>query len=258
MPPSPPRSNLAVLAGGLAAVGLALGGAGVSAAGPASTCAAQSGPQLTPVLELYTSEGCSSCPPADRWLSGLKAAAAEGKVIAQAFHVGYWDDLGWVDRFAAPAHTARQRQIAAANGLRSIYTPQLVRNGQDWRDYDRALAGKPEAPRAGIRIERTGLDAFEAVVTPVSGNTGSWTAYWSVTEHGHGSKVKAGENAGEFLRHDFVVRQYAPVGNYAGEQRLKFRPVPPTAGHEQRVNLVVADAKTGRVWQGLGLACPAG
>jgi hypothetical protein len=96
-------------------VGLALALAPVGVFGQAasSTCAAQSALTLTPVVELFTSEGCSSCPPADQWLSTLKQAHAQGKVVAQAFHVNYWDYIGWKDRFAAPAHTARQREISA-------------------------------------------------------------------------------------------------------------------------------------------------
>src|SRR3569832_1716825 len=102
-------------------------------AAPNEACQARSPATLTPVVELYTTEGCSSCPPADRWLSALKDDAAKGKVVAQAFHVGYWDYIGWVDRFANPAYTDRQRKLASLNGLQTIYTPQVVRNGQDWR-----------------------------------------------------------------------------------------------------------------------------
>src|SRR5688572_7559865 len=134
------RPLISILA---ACASLSAGGA-VTAA-PA--CQAESAAMLTPVLELYTSEGCSSCPPADRWLSGLKATAAGGRAVVQAFHVSYWDYIGWVDRFASPAHTARQRQVASWNRQSGIYTPQLVRNGQDWRDYSRVL-GSQEPARA--------------------------------------------------------------------------------------------------------------
>ena len=103
------------------------------------------------MIELYTSEGCSSCPPADRWLSSLKGTAAEGGAVVQAFHVSYWDYIGWIDRFASPAYTVRQREVAAWNGKSGIYTPQLVRNGQDWRDYSRALDGAQPA-RARITL----------------------------------------------------------------------------------------------------------
>lgn len=230
---------------------LASGAAGAATAG---SCQAQSGAALTPVIELYTSEGCSSCPPADRWLSGLKAAAAQGRVVAQAFHVGYWDYIGWVDRFAAPAHTARQREVAARNGLRGIYTPQVVRDGRDWRDYERALPQRPEPARAAISLERTQPDLFEADVTPAPGAR-RWGAYWTVTEHGHSSKVKSGENAGEFLEHDFVVRQYVPAGQYDGAHRLRFNAVRTDPAHPRQVNLVVFEPGSGRTLQALGLAC---
>ena len=216
----------------------------------AGDCTAQSPSTRTPVIELYTSEGCSSCPPADRWLSGLKDAAAQGRVVAQAFHVGYWDYIGWVDRFANPAHTKRQRELAGRFGLGSIYTPQLVRDGQDSRDYARALAAPQQPASAGIRLARTG-DAVEADVTA----SGAWSAYWTVTEHGHASKVSAGENAGEMLKHDFVVRQYVPAGQYEGAQKLKLRPVAATPGHAQQVNLVVTGAKGGKPLQALSLQC---
>jgi hypothetical protein len=145
-----------------ACAALLAGGAHASKA----VCKAESPVALTPVIELYTSEGCSSCPPADRWLSSLKARAAGGGAVVQAFHVSYWDYIGWIDRFASPAHTVRQRAIAAQNGKSGVYTPQLVRNGQDWRDYSRALdGGEPARARIMLQKKSTG-DAFEATVTP--------------------------------------------------------------------------------------------
>lgn len=220
----------------------------------APSCEAVSPARLTPVIELYTSEGCSSCPPADRWLSTLKPLAGAGQAVVQAFHVGYWDYIGWVDRFASPAHTSRQRQIAGANGLRSIYTPQLVRDGQDWRDYPRALAPAAQPARAAITLQRKGVDAYEATVTPAAG-VDKWSAYWTVTEHGHASKVKSGENAGELLKHDFVVRQYVPAGDYRGSALLSLRTVAPDAAHPRQVNLVVMEPRSGKTLQALSLQC---
>jgi hypothetical protein len=228
----------------------------IVAAAPAAraNCQAQSGSQLVPVLELYTSEGCSSCPPADRWISTLKPMAAQGRVVVQAFHVGYWDYIGWVDRFAAPTHTARQRELAAANGQRGIYTPQLVRNGRDWRDYASALERPAGTPGAAITMSRSAPDLVEATVTPQPG-VAQWAAYWTVTEHGHSSKVKAGENAGELLQHDFVVRQYVSAGTYQGAQRLRVRTIAPQAGHPQQVNLVVFEPRSATPLQALSLGC---
>ena len=228
-----------------------------------SQCAATSGARLTPVLELYTSEGCSSCPPADQWASSLK----NKDVVVQAFHVGYWDYIGWVDRFAAPAYTSRQREIAARNRLRSIYTPQVVLNGQDWSGWSRsAVPAANDAARASITLQQLGPDQFEASVTPLAAGPSqplpaNWSAYWTVTEHGHNSKVQAGENAGEFLKHDFVVRQYTQAGDYktadTGARKLTFRSIAATPGHPRQVNLVVFDTHSGRTLQALSLQCVA-
>ncbi len=221
-------------------------------------CTVTSGPTITPVIELYTSEGCSSCPPADKWASSLK----DKGLVVQAFHVGYWDYIGWVDRFAAPAHTNRQREIAARNNLRTIYTPQVVLNGKDWSRWG-GQPGSREPARANITLQQLGADQFEASVTPVAGLQAatSWSAYWTITEHGHNSKVQAGENAGEFLKHDFVVRQYTQAGEYktsdTAPQKLTFRSIAPTPGHARQVNLVVFDSKTGSTLQAVSLQCAA-
>jgi hypothetical protein len=224
--------------------------------GAENSCTQVSGSSLLPVVELYTSEGCSSCPPADQWLSRFKGQAA----VVQAFHVGYWDSLGWVDRFAAPAHTVRQRQVAAWNQLRSIYTPQAVRNGRDWPDWGRSTHGPQLEPaQAHIRLQQLGPDQFEALVTPAATAPRQWSAYWTVTENGHNSKVRAGENAGEFLQHDFVVRQYTPAGVYPSDastaQKLGFRSIASTPGHPRQINLVVFDPHTGQPLQAISAPC---
>lgn len=227
-----------------------------SALAATGQCTATSGPTITPVLELYTSEGCSSCPPADKWVSTLKGK----NLVVQAFHVGYWDYIGWVDRFASPAYTSRQREIAARNKQRSIYTPQAVLNGQDWRDWGGQPTAK-EPAKASITLQQLGPDQFEASVTslPALQTPASWSAYWTVTEHGHASRVQAGENRGEYLQHDFVVRQYTQAGEYkpavGSSQKLTFRSIAATPGHPRQVNLVVFDPKTGSTLQALSLQC---
>ncbi|MBP6853515.1 MAG: DUF1223 domain-containing protein [Rhodoferax sp.] len=222
-------------------------------AAAASGCNANAGERQTPVIELYTSEGCSSCPPADQWLSTLKGQP----LVAQAFHVAYWDYIGWKDRFANPDHTSRQRALARANRQPGIYTPQVLRNGRDWRQWRHASAADlaTSPARATIRITRgVDTDRFEALVVPRQA-AASWTAYWTVTEHGHQSRVTAGENAGELLKQDFVVRQYVPVGQYTGAQILRFHAVPPVAGHPRQINLVVSDPLTAQPLQAVSLAC---
>lgn len=240
-------------AAGLTALCCALPLASIAAA---PLCQASSGATITPVIELYTSEGCSSCPPADQWLSGLKGKP----VVAEAFHVAYWDYIGWKDRFAQNAFSARQRDIAAQNRQSGVYTPQLVRNGRDWRDWQSAqsaaqIAAPQPAAKARISLQRMGdTDGFEARVEPLDANA-QWTAYWTVTEDGHSSRVKAGENAGEYLKHDFVVRQYAPVGQYRGTQVLTFYAVAAQPEHARRINLVVQDAQRNEPLQALSLVC---
>jgi hypothetical protein len=219
-------------------------------------CEAVTGDKLTPVIELYTSEGCSSCPPADAWLSTLKGKP----VVAQAFHVAYWDYIGWKDRFANTAYTARQRELAATNGQRGIYTPQVVRNGQDWTQWRQPWQtwDNQSLARAAITLRRSeGADGFEAQVVPTHSNA-TWTAYWSVTEHDHSSRVKAGENAGEYLKHDFVVRQYTPVGRYQGTQSLRFFAIAAQPEHARQVNLVVSDSQSGEPLQAVSLQCSGG
>ena len=216
-------------------------------------CTVQSGATITPVVELYTSEGCSSCPPADQWLSTLKGSPA----VVEAFHVGYWDYIGWVDRFATPAYTQRQKEIATKNSLRNIYTPQAVLDGKDWPRWG-GLPASTMPAKASISLKQIGTDQFEASVTPIAPTSG-WSAYWTVTEHGHNSKVLSGENKGEFLKHDFVVRQYTPAGDYTASgttpQKLVFRSIAATSGHPRQVNLVVFDRKTFNTLQAVSLSC---
>jgi hypothetical protein len=104
-------------------------------------------------------------------------------------------------------------------------------------------------------LHRSGdADRFEALVRPTASAT-TWTAYWRVTEHGHSSRVNAGENAGEFLKHDFVVRQYTPVGQYQGEKTLEFFAIPAQPAHPRHINLVVSDLQTGEPLQAVSLTC---
>ena len=227
-----------------------------------SQCSATSGQYITPVVEVFTSEGCSSCPPADNWASSFKEKAAAGDVVVQVFHVGYWDYIGWVDRFAAPAYTQRQREVAAKNKLLSIYTPQAVLNGKDWPDWHGKTlsSNSQELAKANISIIQTSADRFDATVTPLPALVGaSWSAYWTLTEHGHNSKVLAGENAREFLKHDFVVRQLVQAGDYkssdASVHKLSFNSITRTPGHPRQINLVVTDNKTGRTLQAASLSC---
>jgi hypothetical protein len=229
------------------------------AADPAS-CLSRSGAQVTPVVELYTSEGCNSCPPADRWLSRLKADAG---TVALAFHVDYWDRLGWKDRFASPAYTQRQSQQQASNGAGFSYTPQVVVDGADRKDWHVLPAppakAAPAEAKVALTLTRDG-QRFDAMVQPGPGAPARLAAFWAVTEQGHVTAVKAGENQGVTLNHDFVVREYKPVAAWSADRSapvsLQFSPATtPDPAHPRQVNLVVIDAVTGRPVQALKIGC---
>jgi hypothetical protein len=136
------------------------------AASAAAGCTAKSGAQTLAVVELYTSEGCDSCPPADRWLSGLKGAGTYAdRVLPLALHVDYWDYIGWRDPFAQAQFSARQREMAAINRVRTVYTPQVLVGGRDFRPgdgFDAALEKiNRTPPRADLEIKMSSGSARE-------------------------------------------------------------------------------------------------
>lgn len=224
---------------------------------PAARCQAVSAAAPPTVLELYTSEGCSSCPPADRWLSSLRGRA---DVLALAFHVSYWDRLGWPDRFALPEATARQRELAQRAGSRQVYTPQVVANGRDWRDWHREPIPRPEVASGTavkLRLQQEG-PVLQVQVDPWPGRAGArLSGYWALLEDSHESQVKAGENAGATLRHHHVVRMIQPVPAWPASAGHAGRIEVPAGDprHPRRVVFVVTDETTSRPVQALALAC---
>lgn len=225
--------------------------AGATTAAPA--CSARANGAAPLVVELYTSEGCSSCPPADRWLSTLKGRSG---VLALAFHVNYWNHLGWTDRFATPEATARQRALARTLGQTSVYTPQVVADGRDWRRWPQLPAAASVASPVSVTLVRNG-EQVSAEVSAAAAAPPRLEGYWAVLEDGHVSRVRAGENAGETLRHDHVVRLYQPVGAWPAAAPAHWalgvsRGVPE---QPRRVAFVVADAATGRPLQAAVLGC---
>ena len=215
------------------------------------SCEARSATQPPAIVELYTSEGCSSCPPADRWLSTLKGRS---DVIALAFHVNYWDRLGWPDRFATPATTERQHQQAQTSGSSYVYTPQVVLNGRDWRNWSGTAPTKPPISSVALALHRDG----STVTASIGASSERLAGYWAVLEDGHSSRVKAGENAGETLKHDHVVTLYKPVEAWASRdaaKQLTLALPAASAGAARRVVFVVTDAASQRPVQALALGC---
>lgn len=225
-----------------------------AAAAPAAAalCHAASSERPPAVVELYTSEGCSSCPPADRWLSALKGRDSE--VIALAFHVNYWDNLGWPDRFATREITERQHQLQRTAGAPYVYTPQVIVNGRDQRAWSNAALPRLAATPVTLALQRDGTRVSARVNAPPRSTL---AGYWAVLEDGHASRVKAGENAGSTLAHDHVVVRYRPLAPWsAGDAERRFElELPPPGAMPRRVVFVVTDAAGARPLQALALGC---
>jgi hypothetical protein len=160
------------------------------------------------LVELYTSEGCSSCPPADRWLSGFtRDARLWRSIVPVAFHVDYWDDLGWKDRFASPAYGERQHRYAQTGGVSQVYTPGIVVQGREWRGWFRNPDLELEAgrPVGQLQIElgdgRRGKANFE----PSAAVPANLIISVALLGFDLSTDIRNGENAGRTLHHDFVV-----------------------------------------------------
>ena len=238
----------------LAACGL---GALPALAQTPAACSVRAAGAPPTVVELYTSEGCSSCPPADRWLSTLKARA---DLLALGFHVSYWDRLGWPDRFASAEATARQHALARSAGRAQVYTPQVIVNGDDWPRWPQLprTAPRAETPAGtpALSLTRSG-DRVAVEVAPQRDGPAQLAGYWAVLEDGHSSAVRSGENAGETLRHDHVVRLYQPVPAWPAAQglRAQLAVTPGDASHPRRVVFVVTGAQKPAPLQAAALAC---
>ncbi|UCH47907.1 MAG: DUF1223 domain-containing protein [Betaproteobacteria bacterium] len=215
----------------------------------ATECTAKSSEQRVALLELYTSEGCNSCPPADRWLNGLRDRGISAQqAIALAFHVDYWDYIGWKDRFAQPMFSQRQRLIADRNRASFIYTPQFVLDGKDyrqpWRRSDlgkqlESINGSPAKVSITVEQQRE-KDGLKILVHGRNRDMRTTHLFVALYQNRLHSEVKAGENAGKKLYHEFVVRELK--GPFAIESE------------ESRRNVVQLDLAPYRDDSSLGLA----
>jgi len=203
---------------GLAVAVLSTRGSAALAGPPAS---------LRPVVvELFSSEGCSSCPPADAVLSRLARdqPVAGAEVIALELHVDYWNSLGWPDPFSSPAFTARQRAYADAFGQRGVYTPQLVVDGaaelvgSSEAGARAAIAAAAREARTRVQVTRAGDRVTITVIDP-SEAAGAADVWLAVTEEGLSTAVPRGENAGATLAHGPVVRTLDKVQPLAAGTR---------------------------------------
>lgn len=228
-----------------------------------AACNASSGPNTAALVELYTSEGCSSCPPADRQLSRLRQALGPAaQVVPLAMHVGYWDYIGWKDAYAQGVFSERQSWLVHANRQKTVYTPQFFVGGTELRSWQVAL---PEQVRrlnklpaaSAIRVQ-AGVAAGGALALDVDATArvgfDRAVLYLAVAENGLLTSVTRGENAGATLAHDHVVRAWiGPIRIAGGSVQAQREVVLPPAWNRSRLEVIafVQDERSGRVLQAL-------
>jgi hypothetical protein len=223
--------------------------ASVAAAAANTPVAASSGP--TPVVvELYTSQGCSSCPPADALLGEL---ARRKDVVALSFHVDYWDYIGWKDPFASAAATERQRDYGRALGLKMVYTPQIIVDGtadavgSDQNAVEKLIAAAAKRPRVDIKfsLDEMGRLFVELPEHPLAGMATVWLA---VFDSEHKTAVARGENSGATLSDYNVVRELRRVGNWPGTPvQLPVAMAPDAAAKHDGCAIIVQLGETGPI-----------
>ncbi|MEP6586259.1 MAG: DUF1223 domain-containing protein [Candidatus Udaeobacter sp.] len=191
----------------------------------------ESQPAKTHLLELYTSEGCSSCPPAEAWLSKLKNEPRLWQdYVPIAFHVDYWDRLGWRDPYASKTWTARQYEYSARWNSGSVYTPGFVLDGREWTNngVPRAASGTPGV----LKLFSTDGETARVSFQPVNGKMRPLDLHVALLGFDLTSNVKAGENSGRKLQHDFVVLGLTTEKMPAGKAEVKL----PEAGAQKVAN----------------------
>lgn len=239
----------------------------------AMECKAVSGDKTAALVELYTSEGCSSCPPADRWLSSLGAKGyAPERVVPLSLHVEYWDYIGWKDPYAKRAFSARQRKLTQLQRLAFVYTPQVMLQGKDFRAwgtkaFDEAVArinARPARASIALALERAGISALsvraQAELLERSQH-GDAALYVAAYQNRLQSRVDAGENRGRVLAHDYVVLEWlGPVAFGAGgavSERRELPLLPGARAADSGAVAFVQNRRSGEVLQALMLpACP--
>ena len=165
-----------------------------------------SGNRQNVLMELYTSEGCSSCPPMERYINGFKTQNALWEpYIPLAFHVDYWNYIGWEDRFASPVFAERQREHALEGNVRSVYTPALIVNGAGWRPALFSELPSADTLRVGQLDVRVRQDTLNVEFKPVVGDAAAVDLHIALLGMDLVSEITAGENKGRHSRHEFVV-----------------------------------------------------
>ena len=244
-----------------------LPGASLGATSDSADCKVRSGPNRVALIELYTSEGCSSCPPADRWLGNLSSTMSDpSQIVALAFHIDYWDYLGWHDRFAQPRFSARQRSASRRSGAKFVYTPQVLLNGADSRSSWRAGGFESRVREIGRSAAQANLSlhaqkherTVNIRLTAAYTGPGEADVFVALTQNKLETRVRAGENAGKTLEHQYVVREFwgpLPIANGVPiDTQLDFVPPEDVLSRNSNVSAFVQHRDTGDVAQALSAA----
>jgi hypothetical protein len=202
----------------------------------------QSQTTVTPVIELYTSEGCNSCPPAEAYLNKyVDHPRLWQGVIPMAFHVDYWDYLGWRDRYSSPDYSQRQRQYARILGMRTVYTPGLFYNGSEWRNWYWGRTPPTAEHEVGqLKVSVNG-DRLEAMFDAMP-SEGGLELHVAILGMGLVNEIRAGENRGRTSKHEFVVLGHEQVRS---EGRRWQTQLPQVAVKAPRYALVVWVSRAG-------------
>lgn len=190
-----------------------------------STLQLSSGERRVALVELYTSEGCSSCPPADRWLSEFtESPKLWEEVVPLSFHVDYWDWIGWRDRFAHADYSNRQRRHVKDGNAGAVYTPGFFANGQEWRGFFEGDALNVETHEVG-ELALTVKDRVVSVRFKPLQPTANARVNVALLGMGLQTQVASGENRGKNLPHDFVVLSLKTrkLDERAGQLRAELR-----------------------------------
>jgi hypothetical protein len=188
----------------------------------AVSAVAQEQGRATPVVvELFTSQGCSSCPPADALLGEL---SKRPNIVALAFHVDYWDYIGWKDPFASPQFTQRQHDYGRTLGLHMVYTPQMVIDGRidavgsHRTAVEQAIAASSKQPKLAVTVRGDRASGYRVSVAQAEAGLVGPAVVWLVLfDREHMTPVKRGENAGATLKDYNVVRAWRRLGEWTGE-----------------------------------------
>lgn len=229
----------------------ALAGGALFAAGSRRTGRAAAGGRSPVVVELFTSQGCSSCPPADAYLGRL---APRDDVVALGYHVDYWDYIGWPDPFADAAYTARQKAYRESLGNRTLYTPQMVIDGtvdavgSDSRHVDRLIRQRLDAGRPAVAIEavlaggRLRVDLADAALP------GPADVLAVAYDARHVTEIRRGENGGLRLEDFNVVRAIRRLGGFDGAAGTFSLTAGPWAQVDGGIAILVERAGGGPIW----------